>query len=163
MPFRAAAAVRAVVLVVAAAAMPDLVLPSLDSQCQLPLGEEWTIVLKTNGDSTFGYDSPHWSSTTSTLNAGADRTLPGNAKYPEYNTRKIDAVRGCVGTLENCVEHEFAGPIGSAAALFGGEYRREGVGEGRWLEVFGPSGQRDCAAQRPGFNTQCVDGNSARW
>jgi hypothetical protein len=31
------------------------------------------------------------------------------------------------------------------------------------LQVFGPSGQRSCAPQRPGFNVQCVDGPSARW
>jgi hypothetical protein len=138
--------------------------PPAEARCVLPLAERWVVVLKTNGDATFGYDSPHWSSRSSTLNPSSDRRQPGNAKYPEYNTEPLDAVMGCVGDLSTCMPpHVFSQPIPNAASLFGGAYRAEGVNASAMLSAFKPVGQRDCAPQRAGFNTQCSDGNAARW
>jgi hypothetical protein len=139
----------------------------VETLCTLPRDKpshKWITVLKTNGDATFGYDSPHWSSRSSTLNPSSDRRQPGNAKYPEYNTEPLDAVMGCVGDLSTCMPpHVFSQPIPNAASLFGGAYRAEGVNASAMLSAFKPVGQRDCAPQRAGFNTQCSDGNAARW
>ena len=126
--------------------------------------EGWSVVLKTDGDGTFAYDSPHWGSSTTVLNSHTDPLAPGNAKYAAYNTRNFDAVKACVGSLANCLPvHAFDEPIQNAAALFDGPHRREGVIEGAWLNAFGATSQRTCAPQRPGFNTQCSGGNNARW
>ena len=126
---------------------------------------DWVTVLKTNGDDTFAYDSPHWSSTTSVLNEGSSTMSPGNAKYPEYNTVafcKIRVYRS--GQSESCMPAaEFATPVANAAALFDGEYRREGIVQADWDNIFHVFGKRDCEMQRPGFNTRCNDGNNARW
>ena len=126
--------------------------------------EGWSVVLKTNGDPTFAYEAEHWASSTTVLNPHDDPTAPGNAKYAAYNTQNFDAIRACVGTLDNCLPtHAFAEPIRNAADLFGGAHRREGVIENSWLDAFGVTGQRDCSPQRPGFNTVCNGGNKARW
>ena len=128
-----------------------------------PSDREWVVALKTTGDTTLGYSSPHWASTSSTLDPESSRTTPGNAKYAEYNSLELDGVRGCVGNFENCVQHTFDHSVLNAASLFGGDYVSVGVDRDEFVQVFGPAGQRDCAPQRPGFNVQCVDGNSARW
>lgn len=59
--------------------------------------------------------------------------------------------------------HAFLEPISSAKELFTGPYRREGVQDHEMLEIFAATGHNDCEPQRPGFNTQCRDGNRARW
>ena len=126
--------------------------------------EGWSVILKSNGDSTFAYESELWSSSTTVLNSHDDPTTPGNAKYASYNTLSFDAIMGCVGTLANCMPvHAFSEPIGNAARLFDGPYRNEGVIEEDMLNAFGVSGHKDCAPQRPGFNTRCAQGNNARW
>jgi hypothetical protein len=72
--------------------------------------------------------------------------------------------RFCIGTADNCLPpHAFLDPISSAKELFTGPHRREGVQDHELLEIFGATGHNDCEPQRPGFNTQCADGNSARW
>eukprot|EP01051_Picozoa_sp_SAG22_P019423 SAG22_NODE_3579_length_1633_cov_1.118644_2_plen_179_part_00 len=124
----------------------------------------WTIIMKTNGDTTFEYGSSHWGSITSVLDPNSDRTAAGNAKYPEYNTMEFSAIMFCVTSSDSCIQpYEFAEPISNAAALFGGSHRREGVVRADFERVFQPSGQQNCDPQRPGFNTQCNDGNRARW
>ena len=90
--------------------------------------------------------------------------VPGNAKYPGYNTQSFDAITACIGTFDNCLEpYAFAEPIANSAALFGGDYRDEGIEPNEFMSTFGVEGHRDCEPQRPGFNTVCADGNHARW
>ena len=131
--------------------------------CATAVAEEWSVVLKTNGDDVFQYSSPFWSDN-NLLNEHTDPILPGNAKYPEYLATRIDAVQMCIGTPDNCLPpHAFLDPISSARELFTGPFRREGVQDHEVLEIFRPTGHNDCEPQRPGFNTQCAQGNSARW
>lgn len=124
----------------------------------------WTVILKTNGDDTFQYDSSYWTSTANVLNEDSDPYAPGNAKYSEYNTMRFTEVRACVDTLDNCLDgHTFAEPYANAAQLFGGGHQREGIDQAEFESVFGVSGNQNCGMQRPGFNTQCRGGNWARW
>ena len=82
----------------------------------------------------------------------------------QYNTQPFDAVMACVGSLGNCIPgFRFAEEVENAAALFGGAHRREGVVYENFLHAFDVDGHKDCEPQRPGFNTQCTEGNSARW
>jgi hypothetical protein len=67
--------------------------------CDLPQAEQWIIVLKTNGDETLAYSSPHWASTNGTLNADSQRSLPGNAKYPEV--RETLCARAAYAAVED--------------------------------------------------------------
>lgn len=122
-------------------------------------------MLKSNGDRTFEYSSPHWTDSTTVLNPTSHPSQAGNAKYPAFNTVQFDAVMGCAGSLANCLEpYAFSSPIENSVALFGGEYRREGIpSQKEFLRMFGAEGQKKCRPQRPGFNTQCADGNHARW
>ena len=69
----------------------------------LGVPDGWSVVMKTDGDSTFGYDADYWTSTTNLLNEGTGVYLPGNAKYPAYNTQRLDAVMACIGTFDNCL------------------------------------------------------------
>ena len=126
-------------------------------------GIDWAVVLKTNGDDTFQYDSDYWTSSTNVLNEGSDPSQVGNAKYAEYNSMPFNAVRACVGTLDNCLEHMFAETYDNAVQLFDGAHLREGIDQALFENLFGASGHQDCDPQRPAFNTQCNDGNSARW
>ena len=140
----------------------------VDTICALSSanGTGWTIILKTNGDDTFQYDSSYWTNSASTLNDDSDPSQVGNAKYGAYNTEPFNAIKLCVGTLDNSsctTPHVFDGPIASAASLFDGPYVRDGIVQDEWETVFGVSGHRVCGMQRPGFNTQCAEGNSARW
>eukprot|EP01045_Picozoa_sp_COSAG04_P040656 COSAG04_NODE_11982_length_677_cov_1.074394_2_plen_129_part_01 len=57
----------------------------------------WSVVLKTNGDSTLGYSSPLWGDD-QTLHPETNPTEPGNAKYRYYLDLPFDAVMGCVGS-----------------------------------------------------------------
>ena len=133
-----------------------------DSGLGVPDG--WSVIMKTDGDTTFAYDSDYWSSTTNTLNERSGYYLPGNAKYEAYNSQPFDAIQACVGSFDNCLEpYAFAEPYTNAAELFAGEHHRGGVEPAEFMSVFGVSGHKDCAPQRPGFNTQCAQGNSARW
>ena len=125
----------------------------------------WVVVLKTDGDVTFGYDSPLWESD-DLLNADSPVELPGNAKYGAYVSEPFDAIKACIDTIENCESAstvEFDGPIASARDLFSSLYRRVDDSSQNWAAVFGASGQQDCPPQSPGFNTMCADGNAARW
>ena len=45
--------------------------------------EHWKLVLKTNGDKTFGFSSSYWTND-NTLNPTADEKAAGNAKYPAF-------------------------------------------------------------------------------
>ena len=119
-------------------------------------------MLKTSGDDVFQYSSPLWSND-EVLNEHSDPTAPGNAKYPEYSSVRIDAVQFCIGTADNCLPpHAFLDPVPSARELFTGPYRREGVQDHELLEIFAATGHNNCEPQRPGFNTVCADGNHAR-
>ena len=116
----------------------------------------FTVVLKTNGDDTFQYSSPLWTDRSTVLNEGSDPSSAGNAKYRKFNSQQLDAVMFCFGSLDNCLEpHAFAAPISSAADLFDGQYREEGIDDTALLEALrateggGPVGQQDCAMQRP--------------
>lgn len=101
---------------------------------KVPAG--WTVVLKTNGDDTFQYNSPYWTDTATVLNEDQDLLVVGNAKYSAYNTQEFDAVMACVGSLTNCIPgYRFDEPIANAAALFGGQHRREGVVYENFLHV----------------------------
>ena len=128
--------------------------------------EGWRVILKSDGDDTFQYDSPHWGDVGSVVNEEEDPNLDGNAKYPEYNTMQFTKIRICVGVLEEAsctMPFEFTTPFTNAAQLFNGAFRREGVVQAEWDRLFAPSGDRDCGMQRPGFNTVCNDNNRARW
>jgi len=127
----------------------------------------WTVVMKMSDadrDETFAYSSPHWTDPSSVLN---EHTLPsstGDAKYGAFNTISFDAIMACVGSLTNCLQpYAFDEPVANAVELFSGDYRREGVRYKEFIRLFDVHGQKKCRPQRPGFNTQCADGNHARW
>eukprot|EP01043_Picozoa_sp_COSAG02_P100226 COSAG02_NODE_36317_length_456_cov_0.865546_1_plen_152_part_11 len=133
----------------------------LQDMSRIPSG--WVVVLKTDGDDTFRYSSPHWSDTTTELNAKSNPAAPGNAKYPAYNSQSFDAIKACVGSLDNCIPpHVFDGTVQSAAELFGGFNRREGVTIADFTTVFAvedPRRNLECEPQKAGFNSQCTGGN----
>ena len=133
----------------------------------------WTVIMKTNGDSTFQYDAEYWGDSR-VLNVQSDPLDPGNAKYEAYNSLTFSSVVVCVNPNENepdarfdpsfcLVPVDFSTPFMNAAALFDGSFRREGVDQAEWVSAFQPSGHRSCGMQRPGFNTVCRDNNRARW
>ena len=129
---------------------------------------DWTIILKTDGDDTFQYNSNLWTDGSGVLNEDSPRVDAGNAKYPEYQSQAFTGITFCVGSLANCAEIvEFDDPIENAAALFDGPYRRGAQyipgGQAKFDELFDPSNNKDCSMQRPGFNIQCNDNNRARW
>ena len=130
--------------------------------------ESWSLVLKSNGDDTFQYNSPLWNNA-DLLNEADPEANPGNAKYAAYNDLEFDAIKVCTadasGAPTNCIPPQaFLDPVANAAALFDGPYLRQGVVQDEWHAVFNPTGHNPtCGMQRPGFNTQCNDGNHARW
>lgn len=132
-----------------------------------PVG--WSVVLKTTGDSTFGYDSSHWS-TDSTLNEWSRPEDPGNAKYSAYNDLRGDAVMGCVDNLQNCVEYELDGSIvDSARSLFTSDRQFpqfDAQAFANWIDTVPPTSPtpgifhvephpNTCPAFRRGFDTVC--------
>jgi len=128
----------------------------------------WSVAMKTAGDDVWRYDSPLWADG-SVLDAESDPLAPGNAKYPAYNSQCFDAIQLCVGHgtgegVDCTAPHVFSEVVENAGALFGGGYRREGVGLATGFPaLFRASGHKDCPPQLPGFNTVCRDGNAARW
>ena len=127
-----------------------------------PVG--WSVVLKTTGDSTFGYDSPHWTSER-TLNEWTRPQDPGNAKYSAYNELRFDAVRACVDSLHNCVEYEVGNIVDDAERLFNsGRNFPDSIDADLWFDnvpVSDPTPgmfhvdppPRTCTAWRSGFDT----------
>ena len=70
----------------------------------------------------------------------------------------------CIGS--KCVTHSFNQSWTSAKELFQAGYIRDSsVDQAGILSTFAvPVGTyKNCPMQRPGFNIQCRDGNSARW
>ena len=57
--------------------------------------KRWRVVLKTNGDDTFAYDSPLWTDG-NVLHPESNPIAAGNAKYPEFNSQCISGVQACV-------------------------------------------------------------------
>eukprot|EP01050_Picozoa_sp_SAG11_P003690 SAG11_NODE_215_length_12235_cov_11.843276_5_plen_701_part_00 len=130
----------------------------------------WTVVLKSNGDATFAYDSDYWGSD-ATLHATAPRRANGNAKYPEYNTLPFDQLVFCARTLDNCISPlSFGEVVPSARALFapaGGEgggvaLQLSVAHQAEWAAVLGVHGSSGCATQHAGFDARCGNGNFAR-
>jgi len=128
--------------------------------------EQWKLVLKTNGDATFGFSSAYWTND-KTLNPTASGAAEGNAKYPAFTKVPFSKIRMCVGKPDtNCVEHKFNRDYANAKALFAADYIRDTtLDQTGILKVFGPKAgaYQKCPPQRPGFNIQCNDGNKARW
>lgn len=73
----------------------------------------------------------------------------------------------CVGCPDaNCVHYKFNTPWNNGLALFNSGYIRDTrTTQEEFLAAFAPApgSYQDCPMQRPGFNVQCKDGNSARW
>jgi hypothetical protein len=128
--------------------------------------EQWKLVMKTDGDATFGFSSAYWTND-NTLNPTADEAAAGNAKYPAFTKTPFSKIRMCVGKPDtNCVEHKFTRDYANAKALFAAGYIRDTTLDQKGiLKVFGPTkgAYQECPPQRPGFNIQCNDGNKARW
>jgi len=128
--------------------------------------EQWKLVLKTNGDATFGFSSAYWTND-KTLNPTASKTKAGNAKYADFSKVPFSKIRMCVGKPDtNCVEHKFKRDYANAKALFAAGYIRDTTLDQKGiLKAFGPKAgaYQKCPPQRPGFNIQCKDGNKARW
>jgi len=128
--------------------------------------QSWKLIMKSNGDPTFGFSSKYWTND-KTLNPTAAGNAAGNAKYAEWNTVPFSKMRMCVGSPDkNCVEHKFTRDYANAKALFTAGYKRDTTLDRKnMLKVFAPakSSYQDCPGQRPGFNIECKDGNKARW
>jgi len=126
----------------------------------------WTLVMKLNGDATFGFSSKYWTDD-KTLNENSDEAEPGNAKYAEFTSVPFGKIKMCVGAPDkNCVEHKFTRDYANAKALFAAGYIRDSnLDQTNILKTFGPAkdSYQDCPPQRPGFNIECNDGNKARW
>lgn len=100
----------------------------------------------------------------------------GDAKLDAYNTQSFSKVKLCVGTTELCYSYDLGQTYSNAAKLFNGNFKRTTNMDKRkftdlWLSPGSPDydyfwnggSGANCGMQRPGFNTQCNDGNDARW
>jgi len=138
--------------------------PMIDSFLKTP--STWNLVLKTNGDSTFGFSSSYWTDA-KLLNEGADVGTPGNAKYDAFNTLAFKKVKMCIGGAHShCIEHTLTKSYWNARALFSAGYIKDRTfSKQDFLAAMGPAqgSYRNCGMQRPGFNIECKDGNKARW
>jgi len=130
------------------------------------IAESWKLVLKTNGDATFGFSSAYWTDDR-LLNPSDDEKAAGNAKYPAFTKTPFSKIKMCIDKPDsNCVEHKFNRDYANAKALFSAGYIRDAtVDQKGFMKVFGPQkgAYQECPMQRPGFNIQCNDGNKARW
>lgn len=68
--------------------------PAFGAVCDMTRdGGGWTLLLKASGATVLAYEAPAWTDT-SLLNENDLTTVPGNAKYPSFNTLKFDRIRG---------------------------------------------------------------------
>lgn len=136
--------------------------------------EEYVLAMKTTGDTVWGWSSSLWMNT-ETLEPNSPEEEEINAKYPAFNEIGFNTIRICVGEptqttptgspTGNCFDHTLAQSYSSLQALFSaGFIRDDSLDQGHILHTFGvaPGMVRSCGMQRPGFNTQCNDGNKAR-
>lgn len=74
-------------------------------------GGGWALLLKSNGDLTFGYESPMWVNT-EVVNEAEPSLAPGdNAKYQSFNDMPISELRGCFDMSEgDCIQMSFEEP-----------------------------------------------------
>jgi hypothetical protein len=130
------------------------------------LASEWTLVMKTNGDSTWGYSESLWTND-ALLNENDADTNAGNSKYAAYLTTPVSKIKVCVGLCTSCCfEHTLSGVYTSTKALFSAGYIADStLPQDEILSSFAvPDGTYAvCGMQRPGFNIQCNDGNKARF
>jgi len=119
-------------------------------------------------DSVLDYDSAYWSSGTQ-LNADKTTEVVGfDVVLPEYSTAALNGIRICVTYTTNCYTYMIGTEYSSALALFDGTYRRTDDMEQKTFEDLFSSYHDSrpnhvSCLQKPGFNTQCIDNNRARF
>jgi len=137
-----------------------------DPQCEIhPHSDtEWHLVIKSNGDTTLGFSSAYWTDSV-LLNEQSPIAEAGNAKYAAFNDVSVAQIRLCIDSPEdNCFEHTLPSPQASARSLFSAGYIEDSTFDKEdMLRVLGESPGRDCAMERPGFNTVCPHNNAARF
>ena len=109
----------------------------------------WTLLLKSSGDSTLGYDASLWTDF-SLLNADDETLDPDNAKYEAFTSLPLYELRGCFPDQgDHCIFGDELG-YGTAQELFSGGYTQIGSGHDGQL-YSGWSTQPNC--QEFGVNT----------
>ncbi len=95
-------------------ANPD---PAYKAWCDMTNGA-WTLVLKSNGDSTLWYQASYWTDNT-LLNEANPGTASGNAKYGAFLKVKVNEMKGCLDGL--CYTKSFNGAKTSKEIFAGGQ------------------------------------------
>jgi hypothetical protein len=126
-------------------------------------GGGWTLLLKANGDATFGYTASAWTDA-SLLNATDLTTRPGNAKYQSFLSLPVTTLRGELdGFLytqdfaSTTAQQIFAGP----AAIVNG-FPTFNTGAPNWstqpnCQIFGVNTPFDYARTRFGWSANEQD------
>ena len=128
--------------------------------------ESWILIMKVQGNTNFGFNSPYW-----TNNQELNEVSPGvaaeDAKYSTFSSVPFTHIRMCVDSAgENCVDHSFSTRWDNAEALFNaGVIDDASLDQFSMLEAFKPpvGSYSTCPMIRPGFNIQCGGGPSVRW
>ena len=85
-------------------------------------GGGWTLLLRTNGDSTLGYTSVAWT-TDNLISPTLVSTAVGNAKYRSFNEQTISTLRGCFVPDDFCYSMAVGGR--TALSIFSGQSHME--------------------------------------
>ena len=90
--------------------------PAFKAWCDMTNGA-WTLVLKSNGDSTLWYQAAYWTDNT-LLNDANPGTASGNAKYAAFTKVKVTEMKGCLDGL--CYTKSFNGAKTAREIFVGG-------------------------------------------
>jgi len=137
------------------------------------------LIMKIGRTNMFRYESPLWEND-QLLNENADATTVEDAKFASFLTKSFNKISVCYDSpTENCWSYTFNdGTVwNSARELFSSGYNRRSdfsatMGElHAALTAFGlndsmyqeGANSKNCAPQRPGFNSMCNNGNYVRF
>jgi len=137
------------------------------------------LIMKIGKTNMFRYESPYWEDD-NLLNENADSTTEEDAKFATFLTRSFNKITVCYNSpTENCWSYTFNdGTVwDSAKQLFSSGYNRRSDFAATVTELHatlqqfgldpdmyqGGEYSKNCAPQRPGFNSMCNGGNYVRF
>jgi hypothetical protein len=127
----------------------------------------WALVMSTNGDETWKYDSDLW---TSDATLAEDDVYAPNRKLPSFMEKKFDRLKACFGgQRSNCIDIDFPEMWASAQALFSAGYVPITQHQASGFDAVLSPTPDNCAPYLMGFNTwdsaypQANAGNRARF